>query len=493
MPTQSELSELPTLGDSEISTNIVSCGFDFEWTRSREENTGQTHIYKVIWKVQTNSNGLTGVSVLYQLRLLQEAEITFDWIPRIGWYYGEHTTILGAQDPASFCNRVFCEIIDHEDPSVWRVAADYGPVVDIGTQIINDYPLDQDPMKWPLFRWFEIIDDQEVIEEAHCLGIPQYLRGSDVGDTIFTGTFLDLESVERGPNFPGSEPGPIVNAAGQQTVDPQMELSHRIIYNVKVNYPNEHYAMVLNRVFEKTVHGPEEMVHGNPLVNSLNNDLVPFIMGWPHGTWRFLVAIPEIKEWRVFDESGFSVRQYCSTTIKFEIKRGRKIEWGDGQYYSGWNRLILNNGQACFRRFSGEGSELGDLISHPKVEGRYLLFPTQAWKRRDGKETINEEEVTEETFEDITLEKVDTSEPINLRVDGTQLEEQYERPDHIWYQNLEPANYFHIAKYYGKYSGENLVPDPVLPGQLSTGFEDDEIPPDPTDPETPWKVTPTFP
>jgi hypothetical protein len=488
MPTQDGLDTLPVLDEY---SHIVWCKYDEDWTRNREESIGQIHVYQIVWKVQTNSNNLLGVQVLSDLRSLLDAEIAnpnFDPIPRLSFYYGQQS-IPWAQDPSSFCVNISCEIIDVQDPSLWRVIADYGPVTESGPQLLDKEPLSQDPMKWPFFRWLEIIDDQEVVETAICLGIPEFLEGSDYAGKQFTGNFLSLHTIFRGPDYNNKEPGPIVNSAGQQTIDPQMELSHRMIYNVRVNYPNEYYAMLLNELYGQTVHAPDAATYGlnnayteNPIESQYFEHAATQmfrILGFPHGTWKFLVAIPEIKEWRVDNEDGDGPTQYASTTIKFEIKLGKRIEWGDQIYYSGWNRLVLNNGQACFKRVKDEYGVEGALIYDPQDPNKKLLFPTQAWRVKEG-ETIKIQPTNKDELEGL-MDLVETSEPINLRPDGTQHTDPDEQPDHIWYLNLRPANYFKITGYYSTPIGDPMPVLPVLGGA-------EVFPPPP-----PWLNLPTFP
>jgi hypothetical protein len=469
------------------SHNIISCRYDEDWTRIKTESVGNIHEYEVRWKVVVDDNNMTGGSVLYQLRVLIQKlghpspAAPYDRVPIVGENYCDpswesykinpYYDHLDHVDQSSFCSKVSCELIDPKAPDIWRITATYTPPMDTGPQVIDSNPLDADPLKWPVITWFEFVEDQSVVELATCFGF--YTND---------GTFIDLPHLSRGvTNEYAEEPGPIVNAAGQQTIDPQMEISHRIIYNAKVNYPNHFYAAKLNRLFENTMHASPLYLQ-NPVVYQYNiSENVPLLLGYPHGTWKFLVAEPEVRNFRVNDDV---IMEYCATTIKFEIKMGQIVDEDDEfKFYSGWNRLVLNNGQVCLRKmnsrygYPGEDVAGDSWVRDPRYSSdtglaadggpRYkLLFPTTAMKLKDAKvqdfayldPRVDSDgnwipnSYTGPRHQPVVddLEEVETAEPVNLNEDGTQSTEPTVVPNHIWYNNLRAVDYnYYITNYYG--------------------------------------------
>jgi hypothetical protein len=488
------------------NTCILLCQYDEDWTRKVQENVGNSCDYDAIWKVKIDQDDVVGGQVLSDLRLLIKQNYTsingqvFDWIPFVQeacetTNYYDH---LGFADPYSFCSSVSCEIIDTKDPTLWRVVAHYKQVDESGSPLIWTRPLPDDPLRWPPVRWVEFIEDQSVVEVAHCIGTLD--QTGDVTEP--RGWFHDLSQLERGMGaFSQNEPKPIVNAAGQQTIDPQMELDHRIVYNVRINYPSYLYAMALNTALRGTIHAPDDYVSDPIFYQNAEDEFFYKIMGFPHGTWKFLVAEPDQRHFRrsIINDSDScqdGIYQYCPTTIKFEIKMGKKFlsgDYGYGEYYTGWIRQVLNNGQVCFRKWWDKyGADLGenpegikDYIYDPRyglgADKRPLLFPSVARRPFDTSldlfdELDNRSPLTQSRQDDIAdstgiLEDAETSEPINLHPDGTQITQPTDPPNHIWYLNLTPANY-HLITYF--HNGIAEPSRPVLPHPAFSGTEDQD-------------------
>jgi len=507
-------------------TFIVSCRYDSEMNRATSEDMAYNHEYITIWKVLINSNYVEGSQVLRELRRLRAYHIVlndeWDYPPVLRDYYNPKTTPnpnsnwpnYHGFDNLSFCYKIDCEIIDMADPSLWRVTAHYGPPQDVSSNIVWKEPLDPDPFQWywtPQFdpdwnhsdpyelegyvanSWVEFVEDQKIVERAYCL--------------------IDLPSINRGPNLPryraasGSdpklepgmnEPGPVVNAAGQQTIDPIVEPIHRMILNVVINYPDYTYAMALNEQFRMGLHAPLSLYKKGIELEQYNKDGdydgQRLFMGYPHGTWKFLIAEPGKPQYRkirltpggdVWETE--QIVEFCPTLIKLELNMGDIISFEpfspNRPIYSGWTKQVLNNGQTCFTKWNdksyptvidpdknksghtniADGTYPNAMIPDPTDvdHKRFQLFPVRVrqlnedakdtdkvlWNlpdARQGTQTVHR------TLNPSDAPFEEPSEPINLNIDGTVITDPNVKANHILYGQLKPVNLYDITDLYGR-------------------------------------------
>jgi hypothetical protein len=439
---------------------LKKCTYTEDFTRRVVEGESNNREYPIAWKAISVEHDLTGTQVLAQARAAGGTPgPNFDPVPDVGDPY----SLLTASDPNSRCKTVTCELEDPKgSPHIWIIKADFGPPEGGNLKLVGPSP-PPSPLKWPSRHKIEYIESQSVVEKAYCL--------------------TQLKNIARGMlGNRDKEPGPLLNSAGQQTIDPQMELDHRIILHTTVYYPDPIYAIALNNQFHKTCHGPpaflgQHVTPSNPVLATFPNidpasgphgGEYPFFMGCPHFSWKFLNAQCADVAFRKVDEDEMQeeeeqfitdgVMQYYLTTIRHEFKLGEKIIfgseavedinpeitdpaiWGDAFGYSGWIRLVLNNGQTCFRKMQDLSIDDIDnplqevFIIDPRFDDdRKLWLPTTAqllkeefnWKYADTR-AYHDSPREQPTDEDFTEEL--TSEPVNLNLDGTQIMDPNKKP-----------------------------------------------------------------
>lgn len=472
---------------------ISFCNLDEEgMSRDGAENINHQHLYTIIFKIGTLDSTVTSRELLYELRRLRRAGVSnnrFDVPPVLRKYYAYGSI----SDTNSFCHQIHVKLIDEKQPWLWRLTAEYAPPQSTGETVVWSEPLPSDPYQWfwaedgsgmetaaaggsvlgGFIRdaWVEVMEDTKIVENAYCLS--------------------NLSQLQRGPNYPQYEPGPIVNAAGQQTVDPQTETVHRVILNVRVNYPDYSYALAINNAFVNGVHAPTGYLNSPTYAEQWNDSAVPFFVGYLHGLWKFLIAEPgeqaftPVRYWNGSSEVE-TIVPYCPTTIKVELQPGELIdvdpddEYGsENNVYSGWIRQLLNNGQTCFR-FWEDNHQLPNVvyIKDPRsiygypANSQIMLFPTQAKEAIDLEE-IEFEDTREDTSTDRVLEigdieSVNTSEPVNLYLDGTQILNPGDKAKHIFYNTNKTVNLYDITDYYGRRIFPRSLNLPTFPLEVNT-------------------------
>jgi hypothetical protein len=445
---------------------ILKCQYAEDFTRKVTEGASNRNEYEIHWLAEFSRDqpDLTGPQVLQTVRT-QTVGPQFDRVNRVG----ENYSLLGFTDNSSECETISCELEDPKNPFIWRIIASFKPPSDQGE--LNFLP-PSNPIQWPVKHWVEVEDEQTIVEKAFCLT-------------------NNLQHIQRGPQGGvNAEDGAVVNAAGQQTIDPLFGLRHNAVLCSLVNYPTALYAVALNEQFDDTVHCHSSFLPFPELANPINSyytvDLnipdPPFLMGAPHFTWKFLGAEADKEQFKnvLTGEEGqegsiVSVR-YCPTVIrlqfhlgelldKYKDLNGEPFETGaDYRFHQGWIRKVLNNGQTCFRKWESKVSQASTeqwildprfpLGANPQVIGRKMLLPTTVMQVKEGFDLGYEDkraptgvERPQPTIDD--MEEVETSEPINLNFDGTQITDPIKKPTHLYYLNLEPANYYHITDAFG--------------------------------------------
>ncbi len=249
---------------------------------------------------------------------------------------GDRFTYNGAIDYSSFAQQFQMKRIRRAaNSSTWEVTVGFRPLASSQTQAQLQT---EDPRSWDTEIWVEWVEEQVPITSATCL--------------------TALAGAERGPSFPGNEPGPIVNAANQQPIDPLTRPVYRPILNILSNFTNEAAIAARNNSFTDTV----------------NSDT---FLGEAAGTWKFLVCAGQRRKSVAV---GAATISYYPAITKVEYRK------------TGWNLNILNNGMVSFRK--NGGSYIQDGTDNK-------LFPILV------------------PAEDAGSDDTVASEPLNLNADGT--------------------------------------------------------------------------
>lgn len=479
------------------------CHYDYtDNTREfTEEEKGTIKVTKVwLAKVKEDYPHLTGNEVLEAARdnISHPIGPNFARVDRIGDRYRYPSGLGGSDDQVAFgttCNKITVVLADAANPFVWKIKAEYGPVQDVPLNFgfgfgSTQKPISSNPLRWPVTRWIDIIEDEEVAENIVIL--------------------TSLPQINRGRGSSNGAIGPVVNAAGQQTIDPLMANMHRVVLNVQVFYPDPVYAVALNKQFENTFHAPADAsIMVNPSGSQSHDDYSsnqenypPLLMGSPYYTWKFLGATCEKPQYRKIGEDeneqeatewdpGDTI-EYYTTLIQFEFKLGDWIgkddlnygafSWpGTTKFYSGWMDKILNNGQTCFFKWASLNVTGTPSVQTPQwvMDPRYpnvnnqttgtkMRFPTHALQLKEDFD-LSWEDTREgpvgtrpqPTLDD--FEMVPTSEPMNLKLDGTQILAPEEKPTYIYGYRYFPANYYHITDYFGEPIFPEVVHFPTFP------------------------------
>lgn len=437
--------------------SLIKCLYDESFTRRVRETETKEREYEIVWRAEVDYADYFGTEVLQLARAATPTPGRYDPVHRVGDDYSFLSGDYGGLvvDERSECTEVNCELEDDRNPFIWIIRANFAPP-GAGGKLSFLGPKPVNPLRWPVEHWVEYSEDRVVVERAICL--------------------TQLDHLLRGPTHFASEGGPIVNAAGQQTVDPQTDVAHRMILCSQVYYPDPIYCIGLMNQFEGTVHGPSDFVGGESPTFPNFNPAFPSLMGSPHFVWRFMLATHEKAEYKTLtgeeaeeEEEDEVTIKYYTTIIKLERKRGSQIalqkKVGEtvtqNTIWSGWIREVLNNGQTCFRKVEDEylGQDLW--VMDPRyspttqTDGRKMLLPTTALQMKEDAVLLSYEDTRTgptsprplPTIDDII--EVETSEPVNLHLDGTQITDPEEPANHIQYLSLTPANYFDITDYFG--------------------------------------------
>ncbi len=438
---------------------LLKCLYHDKFTRKVVESSENSNKeYQIIWLAEVNDPDLSGTQVLALARAATPGA-RFDHVP----VANEEYSFLGFTDSGSTAKSITCELEDPDCRTVWIITADYKPSSEGKLQFLGPEPPSH-PLRWPVTSWMEVMDEQGVVEKIW--------------------SFSNLPSLTRSVNS-GKEPGIICNAAGQQTIDPLTEIKYRYILNVLVFYPNELYAIALNSQFGRTVHCHTHFntdvpgTGGTPGSTSGYPDL---LFGCPYYTWKFLAAIPDKPKWRQVKpktgeeetvgediETHEGAIKYVPTTIKIEFFEGdliSDVDLGIGTgpstaytFRSGWLKKILNNGQTCFRKWQSKVSAITSevFIEDPRfkpAETRKMLLPTTCFKVKDDFDLSfvdpRPPSGTDRPQPKSTdMQEVQTSEPVNLKLDGTQITDPEAKATYIYGLDLAPSDYFNITDYFG--------------------------------------------
>lgn len=328
-----------------------------EYGRDSQEDEDGRFSMTVHYKVLVDNNNYDGPQVIREAAFASPNPI-----PQRGDTYD----VLGSNDTGAFCRTRNASLVDDEDPTLWRIRCRFEP---LRSGENPDHLQNPNPLDWTHSIHITWVEDQELIDEATCL--------------------TDLEGAERGPSYPASpgtpganDPGPLVNAANVQTIDPIFDTIYRPVLNIRKMYASEQAIIDLNDTYERTT----------------NNGIY---YGAPARFWRYQLTKSEgIKRKHV---EGLGLIEYVPGVTVLE--GNKKL----------WTRKILNNGFAAMKKSGGS--------YQVDTDNKRKLFDIQV-ENDDG-------------------EKERTSEPLNLNADGTFTPQI--QANNIEYLNLTETDYLALG------------------------------------------------
>lgn len=244
----------------------------------------------------------------------------------------------------------------------WHVSCRYSPAEGINSGTIGE----NDPLLWPTEYWVDWVEEQIVLEEAKNVEA--------------------LTTVGRAANTLG----PIVNACGEETIEPLMKTIYYPVLNCQKCYATLNEIVALNLAYQGTT----------------NNAT---FFGSPIRTAKYLTT-----------ESG---RIQRVQGVEFYVGITR-IWFKDAT----WDRGVLNNGWNHFKKDAAGTNILLDGASKPKLFANKVSDQTRA---------------EAEANPDVDPE-ARSSEPLNLQLDGTLMPTD---DDGIFinYRDLDEVNYAGIG------------------------------------------------
>lgn len=400
---------------------ILSCDIDTTYTRDTDVDENGNPSYPLRWIVQVDRDDYFGIQVL---SLAQRFTGNGTPVPTEGTYFN----YFGYVDPIAFPSRLTCKMIAADSPRTWVVEAQFTRG-DSNNKEQREKRKQPDPLKWAPIYTIEWDEQQVPLEEARCMtALPTIKRGPGLeihdGSTKpsdETLSYINVDGDRKYVTWPFK--AALVNACGQQTIDPVMVVVRRPILVCKRNYPFTINSQVFNKLYTDTFN-------------------ITKFLGCDPFTWKFLSCVandPEEKE-----VEGYGTITYIPTITKLEYK------------HETWDIKLLNNGQSCFRYgyVTGKGMVL---VKDPRsntdeAKQTPLLFPTlQHVLKSTYKISTQASPQSAPTVND--FEEIESTEPMNLRPDGSQIGSQRkdnqpalptmpdEKANHIIYRHLAPYDY----------------------------------------------------
>lgn len=357
---------------------ILSCDIDQNYTRDTKIDENNNPVYPVRWIIQVNRDDYFGFQVL---SLAQRWGGAGTPVPR----QNDIFNYFGFFDPLTTAGPITCKLLDADNPRLWIAEVEFRRA-DNNSKEEKQRRKIPNPLNWaPIYTvtW----DEQQIpLEEARCMtDLPTIKRGP---------SFEILEKVKgfEGNIFDSWPPlGALVNAVGQQTVDPIMVTVRRPILVCKRNYPFTINALLINKAYSDSFNYTK-------------------FLGCDPFTWKFIsceAQDPEEKE--IEDQPTIT---YIPTVTKL------------GYNSLTWDIKLLNNGQSCFRLHYVPGKGY-DFVLDPRSNTDAalrspLVFPTLQHVLKDSfKLSTPADTNTGPTVND--FEEIESTEPMNLRPDGTQI------------------------------------------------------------------------
>lgn len=390
---------------------IVSCLL-MPSSRAAKTNSDNRGIYEKKWLVEIDDPNHHGKTILELCRNLEETAKT-QKVDK----YSDPFIYLDARDDNARAQEFDVDPYsdDKADWNLFYITAKFYPWPDDGGggQDPRIDPLDWRTQFWG--DWHEVTVPEEL---GSCMtNLPSILRGPGFETPIdFGGSGIIFN--------PGHTPkAPFVNAAGQQTIDPLTKTIYNYILYAEKNYPSALNSNLLNTEFRNSV-------------NTIGNyedppDTPVLFMGDAGHYWRYLISKTEKRHTKEYE--GQLLEYYPTVTA---------IEFNPLT----WDRLVLNNGQVCFRKtyIAGEG----DVFIENPVTGKPLLLPAIVSQLKDDfviNTSASGNPGTQPVRTD--FEEVPASEPVNLNTDGTQITDPDTPANHIKYYSYEEKDFNTLSPY----------------------------------------------
>ena len=396
---------------------IIKCELDEQerGIKTGKEDQGE---YTLFWKVCVDDENHSGLTVLIDSRQVTAPN---DPVPQ----YGDVYSFLDGTDEGAYALEFECNLLNKEDPYHWYIKVEYKALSGGKSRQQVQEP---NPLKWDPEYWIEYTEEQVPVEKARCLGIR---KASEIDPSKMA--WFSLSAIKRGPYYAqGSamqeydenapvikgqrlaKKGPIVNAAGQQTIDPLTRNDYRFIICAQINLRSYLDAVLLHQRWE----------------DSTNLDV---FLGAPPRSWKWLGALPEKRQEK--EVSGYGTVVYYPTVVRLEYRPEH-----EPGLQNGWDLKFLNNGQVCVRHVISGGEIQTDKYINDPTTNKPALFPVEIRQIKSSAiETLDlnpDATLTEDDFE-----FVEASEPVNLNWDGTPLLNPEDKAQHIYYRYLEDKMY----------------------------------------------------
>jgi hypothetical protein len=399
--------------------SIIYCKFSENVDRGFRYGRGERATYELMWDVKVDDGSLAGPVVLEMARAAAVSASCPNPVARYNYTY----TFNGFEDGGSFAREFSGRIKDVDsDGTLWQFAATYVPPEPTETTSALQDP---NPLNWAPEYWIEWIEEQIPVEKAYC--------------------YTQMEQLRRGPNYlPGksevNEPGPIVNAAGQQTIDPIMTTIIRPIVCAVFNAPTYLDAAYLNRVFGNTVNGDHDSE-----VDAYKN--VDKFLGDDARTWKFLMATSDRRQQHTLKyplkenpaERNVTIFYY-PTTVKLQFRKET------------WDSKVLNNGMVAYKYVKGFYPTSGFGGSDPYNTTALLNVGCDELNNYKGDGHIQTDDAKKikavfpcQVYASPTSRtRVDAAEPQLLNLDGVQQDPRWDYPpvpSYIEYRFLDEVLY----------------------------------------------------
>lgn len=401
-----------------MSFNIKVCQFDVDDRKaSYESGSGK---YTKRWKVMVDTRDLCGAEVL-EKAITSTLPVGSDAVP----FYGSPYTHGTFTDNFVFATSFECWLEDPDDDYNWTIQVEYSAPGKGGGSSKEDSEKAQkeNPLDWDPIYYTDWVEEQKVVEWATLIQSGRFYHDEDdipggtdpddiqtFGDVFFVKSASVFPWINRGDAIiePWSgdpvyrEPGPIVNTAGQQTIDPISRPEFHPVLVCKRNYPSAINSIQMNSFYLKTM-------------NSTT------FLGDPPRTWRYVISQADEPQQKQVTVAGSETDPDTKATITY-YPTITKLEFNKMT----WDLFVLNNGMSCFRY---EVEKLIPILD-PRSNGLVpMLFPAVV---KELKETVvlpttSESEATTFTIDDFV--SVLASEPVNLADDGRPVHELFDSDD----------------------------------------------------------------
>ena len=409
-----------------MAITILKCQIDEDFDRrcSFKDGFGK-HVLR--WRVLIREDDASGADVLLACLNPSNLPPNSDNVPT----YGTPYQFGDATDNTCFATDYDCWLDDPKNPRIWILEVGYTSVQggSGNSKLEKEKKTKPNPLDWDTIYQIEWVEDQVPIEQATLLEVGRFLLNppSETEDEIIGDKGWDVYRnsfpwMKRGSG--GNEPGPIVNTANQQTIDPVTKPSFHPILVLTKNFPSLDTSIQLNNVYGDTT----------------NNST---FLGGPTRCWRFITATTEPTQEKYVEGVGSVI--YYPTTVKIEFNKDT------------WDLFILNNGQTCHRtpplvpndpgNEALPRNEFSQILDPRDPNGQTpMLFPaTVGEMKEEVLDRFTNSEIGDEGIQAEDIKEVISPEPVNLTPTGHPVHHIY-TPDNPEYRQAFHVRYRHYKE-----------------------------------------------